>query len=152
MQRPEVVVAAIIFNVKREVLLCKSAKWNNKYVVPGGHVEIGETLEEALIREVKEETNLEVYDVSLVALKESIQEDLEKKKERGVSAQRHYIVFDYVCQTKDTHVTLNHEASDYVWCALSEVFSYDLDPYTYTFFKAYRDDHSTFKKVIIYNA
>jgi len=152
MQRPEVVVAAIIFNSKNEVLLCKSGKWQNKYVVPGGHVEGGETLEEALIREVKEETNLGVYDLSLVALKETAQNISELNPQSDYPVAKHYIVFDFICKTNDNVVKLNHEASESVWIALSEVFSFDLDPYTHAFFKAYMDEDSKLKKMIIYNA
>jgi len=160
MHRPEVVVAAIIFNAKGEVLLCKSAKWQHAYVVPGGHVEWGETLEEALIREVKEETNLEVYDVALVALKETPQridvikqtQSDETKQKIGQSSTKHYIVFDFTCKTKDNSVKLNDEASAFVWCTLSEVFSYNLAPYTRAFFKAYIETDSKHKKMIIYNA
>ena len=50
---PEPTVGALIINNKKEILLVKSHKWlNNKYSVPGGHVEIGESFEEAIIREV----------------------------------------------------------------------------------------------------
>ena len=35
-------------------------KWGNLWVVPGGHIEYGETIEEAIKREMKEETNLDI--------------------------------------------------------------------------------------------
>ena len=34
-------VGTVIFNGGK-ILLCKSKKWNNKYVIPGGHIEIGD--------------------------------------------------------------------------------------------------------------
>ncbi|WP_099355120.1 NUDIX domain-containing protein [Fredinandcohnia onubensis] len=52
-------VAVIIFNEEKQVLLQKRADvelWG----IPSGHIEIGETVSEAAIREVKEETNLEI--------------------------------------------------------------------------------------------
>ena len=53
---PEPTVGALIINSENKILLVKSHKWmNGKYSVPGGHVEIGESFEEAIIREVKEE-------------------------------------------------------------------------------------------------
>jgi len=62
-QFPKVVVGGFIRNDKGEVFLVKSHKWPGKWVVMGGHIGWGETIESALIREVKEETELDVaYD------------------------------------------------------------------------------------------
>ncbi|HXS14756.1 MAG TPA: NUDIX domain-containing protein, partial [Candidatus Saccharimonadales bacterium] len=54
---PEPVVGAFIINAKNQLFLAKSHKWSNSYVIPGGHIEIGEKIEDALVRGVKEETN-----------------------------------------------------------------------------------------------
>lgn len=52
-------IAVIILNEKNQVLLQKRADvqlWG----IPSGHIEVGETVTEAVIREIKEETNLDV--------------------------------------------------------------------------------------------
>lgn len=41
---PEPTVGALIFNPQGEIFLMKSHKWRNKYVIPGGHIELGETI------------------------------------------------------------------------------------------------------------
>ena len=47
---PEPTVGALILNTQNKILLVKSHKWiNNRYSVPGGHVEIGESLSTAII-------------------------------------------------------------------------------------------------------
>ena len=53
-------MGALIINSNDEILLVKSHKWiEKKWTVPGGHIELGETAHDAIIREVKEETNLD---------------------------------------------------------------------------------------------
>ena len=56
MRYPEATVGAVILNSENEVLICRSNKWNQKYVIPGGHIEAGEGMEEFtanLLRELK---------------------------------------------------------------------------------------------------
>jgi len=48
---PEIGVGALISNKQGKILLVKSPKWFDKYTIPGGHVELGENLEVALIRD-----------------------------------------------------------------------------------------------------
>jgi nucleoside triphosphatase len=60
---PEPTVGILIFNPDGDLLLLKSHKWPGRYVVPGGHVELGERVEQTVIREAMEETGLEVHDL-----------------------------------------------------------------------------------------
>jgi 8-oxo-dGTP diphosphatase len=46
----------------------KHEPFKDSYALPGGFVEVGETVEDACRREVKEETNLELYDIRLVGV------------------------------------------------------------------------------------
>ncbi len=59
-KRPKVTVGAYIENKEGKILLARSAKWNGMWTPPGGHIEYGEKIEDAVLREVKEETGLEV--------------------------------------------------------------------------------------------
>lgn len=119
MNYPEVTVGAVIFNKKNEILLCKSSKWGNKYIIPGGHIELGEKMEDALKREMKEETGLDIYNINLLSIKESIYD-------KEVSTKKHFIFIDYTCKTDSTDVILNHEAESYVWTKLDKIHNYDL--------------------------
>jgi 8-oxo-dGTP diphosphatase len=60
-------VAAAIFNTHGEILLQKR-KDVNKWCVISGHVEFGETVETAILREIKEETNTEANIVRLIGI------------------------------------------------------------------------------------
>ena len=120
---PEVTVGALIFNQEKKVFLMKSHKWKNKYVIPGGHVELGETLKEALKREIKEETNLDIFDINFIISQEFIYGDEFYEK-------RHFIFFNFVCETNLTDVVLNDEAQEFVWVTCEEALKLPIEPYS----------------------
>ncbi|OIN88022.1 MAG: ADP-ribose pyrophosphatase [Anaerolineae bacterium CG03_land_8_20_14_0_80_58_20] len=120
---PEPTVGAFIFNAKGELLLLQSHKWPGRYVVPGGHVELGERLEEAVVRESKEETGLDIFDIEFINFQQFIYDPAFWKK-------RHFIFFDYACQTDGTNVQLNDEAEGFVWAEPHEALTMELDTYT----------------------
>jgi ADP-ribose pyrophosphatase YjhB (NUDIX family) len=59
-------VGAIIYTLEGKILLITSKKWNNGnvWLVPGGQMEAGETEEETLRREIREELNLELNTIT----------------------------------------------------------------------------------------
>jgi nucleoside triphosphatase len=80
-QYPEPIAGAFIFNIKGELFLMKSHKWSDMYVIPGGHIELGETIHDALKREAKEETGLNIYDPKFICFWEFIEgKEFHKKK------------------------------------------------------------------------
>lgn len=121
---PEPTVGVFIFNRAGELLLLKSHKWPDKYVVAGGHVELGERIEAAAIREAKEETGLDVYDLKFICIQEFIYDPSFWKP-------RHFIFFDYACRTDATEVQLNDEAQEHLWVRLEAALRLPLDSYTH---------------------
>jgi len=120
---PEPTVGALIFNSRDELLLLKSHKWRDKYVVPGGHIELGERTEIALIREVKEETNLDIYDIQFLCYQDFIYDQAFWKP-------RHFIFMDFICRTESADVKLNDEAQEYIWVTYEEAIQLPLEPFT----------------------
>jgi nucleoside triphosphatase len=88
-------------------------------------VELGERLEEAAVREAKEETGLDVYDLKFINFQQFIYDPSFWKR-------RHFIFFDFACKTNSPKVELNDEAEDYVWVGLEEALRLPLDFYTRT--------------------
>lgn len=64
----EPTVGALIFNPVGKTFLMKTFKWSNKYATPGGQIELGKRIEDALRREVKEETGINIYDIKFISL------------------------------------------------------------------------------------
>ena len=120
---PEPTVGALIFNRKGELFLIKSNKWKGKYVIPGGHIELGETIEHALKREIKEETGLEISNIKFVQLQEFIFDKHFWKK-------RHFIFLDCSCKTSSKKVKLNDEGQEFVWVSIKEALKLPIEPYT----------------------
>jgi len=133
---PEPAVGALILNPEGKMFLMKSHKWRGQYVIPGGHIELGETIEKALIREVKEETNLDVYNIEFLLFQEFIFDNSFWKND-------HYIFFDYLCRTDSSEVVLNEEAEEYVWVSLEDALALPAERYTRIVIEKYLERYET---------
>ncbi|OFY66825.1 MAG: hypothetical protein A3H98_10930, partial [Bacteroidetes bacterium RIFCSPLOWO2_02_FULL_36_8] len=109
---------------KGRIFLMKSHKWEGYYVIPGGHIELGETFEQALRREIKEETGLTISDIRLICVQEFIFGKTYHK------SNSHYIFFDFLCKSKTEKVHLNEEGHSPIWVTLKEALDLPLEPYT----------------------
>jgi nucleoside triphosphatase len=142
---PEPTVGALIFNPDGQILLIKGEKFSNRYVLPGGHIEVGETFEEALRREVKEETGLDIDNIQLLSLQESIFNP-------HYHTKRHFLYIDFVCTTTSTQVTLNEESQEFIWVAVPDALNLPLHPYTRAFLTEYLNGKtSSYRTTILYN-
>ncbi|RKY83972.1 hypothetical protein DRQ09_09290 [candidate division KSB1 bacterium] len=128
---PEATCGALILNDKGEVFLIRSHKWNNKFALPGGHIEFGEKIKDAVIREIKEETNLDIEIIDLLMVQDCIfPEDFYKKG-------RHFIFIDFLCKAKTKNVKLNSEAESYIWVKIEDAFKLPVEIYTKNLIKKY---------------
>lgn len=116
----EIVGSAIIENKKGEVLLVKSPKWSNKWTMPGGHIEPGEKIEDALLREAEEEVGLKLKSQGIVAYGELI-------NSKDFHRPAHFIYFDIFCQTDNENIKLdNEELFEYLWVTPEKALMMDL--------------------------
>ncbi len=132
---PEPTVGAVIVNAGGKLLLTKSHKWRDRYVIPGGHIELGESMEQALRREIKEETGLDIFDIRFLGFQEFIHDAAFWKR-------RHFIFFDFTCRTDTSEVVLNDEAQSYVWVSCAEALTLPVEPYTAKTIKTYISAYS----------
>lgn len=130
---PEPTVGAIILNRKGQMLLVRSPKWGDRYTIAGGHVEVGERLEDALRREIREEVGLEIQDVRFLMTQEAIFSE-------EFWVKRHFIFFDYVCRCRDERVRVDgKEIQSFRWAKPEEALGMRLDTFTARMVRAFLD-------------
>ncbi|MDA4111569.1 MAG: NUDIX domain-containing protein [Thaumarchaeota archaeon] len=121
---PEPTVGGLIKRPDGTVLLCDSHKWPGFYTVPGGHVELGETCEDALVREIKEEVGLDIKVDELLSIQQVIY-----PKEFWKRA--HFIFFDYLCTVEGDQspkVDAN-EIQATIWVTPQNALNLNIDRY-----------------------
>ena len=108
--RPYLAVSAAIFRDGR-VLIVRRARPPGQgiYTLPGGGVELGETLEEAVVREVREETALEVRPIALAGYRQAIARDA-----KGI-VERHFVILPFAARWVSGEVSLNEELAEAHW-------------------------------------
>ena len=106
------------------VLLVRRAKepLRGRWVVPGGTVELGETLEEAVTREVLEETGILVRPLEVMTVFDRIE-----RRDDGVVLY-HYVIVDYRCAFVSGALEAATDALEAAWVTESELNRYDLPP------------------------
>jgi 8-oxo-dGTP diphosphatase len=93
---PRVGVGGIVVHDGHVLLVRRGSEpLKGKWSIPGGLVEVGEKLQEALEREIKEETGIKVEATHMMGLFERIQRDPEDGRVRY-----HYVIVDYLCELR----------------------------------------------------
>ena len=115
-QRPFLAVSAAILRDGKVLIVRRARKPAlNLYTLPGGVVEVGERLEEAAMREVREETALAIEPVALAGHREAIVRDAQGRIER------HFVILCFAARYLSGEVALNEELDDARWLTPSEL-------------------------------
>jgi 8-oxo-dGTP diphosphatase len=113
---PVVAVGAIVVD-KGAILLVKRDRdpARGEWSLPGGRVEPGESLREALSREVREETGIDVDVDGLIGVAERVIRDDDGE------IRFHYVILDYVCTPRSTDAKAGDDASEARWVPVGEM-------------------------------
>ncbi len=121
-------VAAVVFRGS-EVLLVRRGNQpsKGKLGIPGGVVELGETAEEAVVREVEEETGIRVKPLRVLDVLDSIVRD----DDGGI--RFHYVLLEFLCEPLGGELRASSDASDALWAPLERFEELDVMPRTRAF-------------------
>jgi 8-oxo-dGTP diphosphatase len=114
--RPYLAVSAAIFRDDKILIVRRGRPpARGVFTLPGGVVEIGETLHAALTREVREETALEIAPVGLAGEREVIVRDAEGRVER------HFVILAFAASWLSGEAALNEELAEARWLEPAEL-------------------------------
>lgn len=126
-EAPLVGVGAVIVEDGRVLLVRRGHEpMKGHWSLPGGLLELGETLADGVVREVKEETGLTVEPVELIEL-------LDRIHRLGERVQYHYVIADYLCRVAGGAMQAASDADAAKWVERAEWNSHGalkLDPIT----------------------
>ena len=114
--RPYLAVSAAIIRDGKVLVVRRARKpAQNLYTLPGGAVELGETLHDAVTREVREETRLEIEPVALAGQRDVIVRDAQGRIER------HFVILCFAARWIAGEPVLNEELDDARWLKAGEL-------------------------------
>jgi 8-oxo-dGTP diphosphatase len=115
-ERPFLAVsAAIVRDGKFLVVRRARPPADGLFSLPGGVVELGERLTEAVVREVAEETRMSIEPLALVGYRETIVRDGDDRVER------HFVILCFAARWRAGEPDLNEELSEARWIEPAEL-------------------------------
>jgi nucleoside triphosphatase len=100
---PEVVVGALLVNPQGEIFVARFTKRQGRYVIPGGHIDYGETAAQALVRETQEEAGLTPTNFRLLLVHERICPPCYK------DGRHHLVYLDFLVESWEGTLELDGE-------------------------------------------
>ena len=129
--RPIVAVGAAILDAGRVLLIKRGQEpLKGRWSLPGGVVELGETLVDALVREVAEEAGIEIHVGPVVDVLDIVERDPDGR------VQYHFVVVDYLCRPATQAIRCGSDADEVRWVAATGLDAYDVTEKTASVIRA----------------
>jgi ADP-ribose pyrophosphatase YjhB (NUDIX family) len=129
-EQPLVGVGGVVIDQGRALLIRRgSAPLKGEWSIPGGLLELGETLEQGVARELAEETGLEICVVELIEALERIFPA--PPSGDGTPAdprkpQYHFVILDYLCEIRGGTLAAASDAQEFAWAREEELVKFDV--------------------------
>lgn len=124
-ERPIIGVGGVVVQEGRVLLVRRGrAPLEGEWSIPGGALEVGETLHDGLRREMLEETGLEVQPTEVLEVLDRIIHDEERR------VRYHYVLVDYLCTLVRGPACAASDAAECRWARPAELSGYHLRPET----------------------
>ena len=122
-ERPLVGVGGVVVAENRVLLIRRgSPPLEGEWSIPGGMLELGESLREAVRRELEEETGLEVRVHDLIEAFDRVTMDADGK------CRYHFVILDYLCELISGEARANSDVVDVAWALEEELDRFSLTP------------------------
>jgi 8-oxo-dGTP diphosphatase len=122
-ERPIVGVGGVVIHNERALLIRRgSAPLEGEWSIPGGMLEVGETILDGVKRELLEETAIEVKVLDLIEVFERVTRD-----EAG-KLKYHFVILDYLCEAVRGEAQAGSDVTDVAWARETELSEYSLTP------------------------
>jgi 8-oxo-dGTP diphosphatase len=118
--RPFVGVGGVVIHRNRALLIRRGSEpLKGEWSIPGGLIEVGESLTDAVQRELKEETGLDIEPLGIIEIFDRI-------FRRGRRVQYHFVIVDYVCCLKGGRLRPASDVLDARWVRREDLGKYHL--------------------------
>jgi 8-oxo-dGTP diphosphatase len=130
-EAPIVGVCAVVIDGTKVLLVRRGNEpLKGEWSLPGGAVELGETLQQGVVREVLEETGLVVVPAGIIEVLDRITQDEILLDGASGRIRYHYVLIDFVCHVTGGGLREGSDADEVRWVAHEKLGEYHLAPIT----------------------
>ena len=129
-EEPLVGVGGVVIDNMRALLIRRGGPpLKGQWSIPGGMLELGETLEQGVVRELAEETGLDVKVIEIIEVFERIfpaPPNADGTPGDASRPQYHFVILDYLCELRGGTLCAGSDAVEFAWAREEELAKFDL--------------------------
>jgi ADP-ribose pyrophosphatase YjhB (NUDIX family) len=123
-------IGGVVIHEDRALLIRRgSPPLEGQWSIPGGMLELAETLEQGVVRELSEETGLDVKVLEIIEVFERIfpaPTSADGSPGDATRPRYHFVILDYLCEMRGGTIAAGSDATDFAWSREEELLKFDL--------------------------